>query len=57
MLARRPSEGTLGVITEAWMRLPERPRHKASAAVALALRAAEDALDPYRILNPGILID
>ncbi|MFB7255537.1 FAD-binding oxidoreductase [Streptomyces nojiriensis] len=28
------SEGALGVITEAWVRLQERPRHKASAAVA-----------------------
>ncbi|MFJ6793659.1 FAD-binding oxidoreductase [Streptomyces sp. NPDC091268] len=30
------SEGALGVITEAWVRLQERPRHKASAAVAFA---------------------
>jgi alkyldihydroxyacetonephosphate synthase len=28
------SEGTLGVITEAWVRLQERPRHKLSRAVA-----------------------
>jgi alkyldihydroxyacetonephosphate synthase len=27
------SEGTLGVITEAWMRIRPRPRHRASAAV------------------------
>jgi len=27
------SEGTLGVITEAWMRVRSRPRHRASAAV------------------------
>ena len=27
------SEGTLGVITEAWMRLQDRPRFKASASV------------------------
>ncbi|MFI8103954.1 FAD-binding oxidoreductase [Streptomyces sp. NPDC086023] len=30
------SEGALGVITEAWVRLRERPVHKASAAVAFA---------------------
>ncbi len=30
------SEGTLGVITEAWMRLQERPRYKASTSVAFA---------------------
>ncbi|MET8168253.1 FAD-binding oxidoreductase [Streptomyces sp. NPDC005329] len=30
------SEGTLGVITEAWMRLQERPCHKASASVSFA---------------------
>jgi alkyldihydroxyacetonephosphate synthase len=30
------SEGTLGVITEAWMRLQDRPRFKASASVAFA---------------------
>jgi len=30
------SEGTLGVITEAWMRLQDRPVHRASAAVAFA---------------------
>ncbi len=28
------SEGALGVITEAWMRLQDRPRHRAGAAVA-----------------------
>jgi len=27
------SEGTLGVVTEAWMRLQDRPRHKASVSV------------------------
>ncbi|WP_308434756.1 FAD-binding oxidoreductase, partial [Streptomyces viridiviolaceus] len=58
------SEGTLGVITEAWMRLRERPRHKASAAVALpdfhraleAVRAiAQSDLAPAncRLLDPG----
>ncbi|MCP3804822.1 FAD-binding oxidoreductase [Allokutzneria sp. A3M-2-11 16] len=30
------SEGTLGVITEAWMRLQDRPRHKAGASVHFA---------------------
>ncbi|PBC70261.1 alkyldihydroxyacetonephosphate synthase [Streptomyces sp. TLI_235] len=39
------SEGTLGVITQAWMRLQERPRHKASAAVAFTdFRAALEAV-------------
>ncbi|CAM5411110.1 FAD-binding oxidoreductase OS=Streptomyces microflavus OX=1919 GN=G3I39_00085 PE=4 SV=1 [Streptomyces microflavus] len=26
-------EGTLGIITEAWMRLQDRPAHRASASV------------------------
>ena len=30
------SEGTLGVITEAWVRVQDRPAHKASAAVTFA---------------------
>ncbi len=30
------SEGTLGVITEAWVRVRERPRHRSSAAVRFA---------------------
>ncbi|WKE67721.1 FAD-binding oxidoreductase [Streptomyces sp. WP-1] len=58
------SEGTLGVITEAWMRLQERPRHKASASVAFAdfqraldaVRAvARSDLAPAncRLLDPG----
>ncbi|WDO10623.1 FAD-binding oxidoreductase [Streptomyces murinus] len=58
------SEGTLGVITEAWMRLRERPRHKASASVAFAdfhraldaVRAiAQSDLAPAncRLLDPG----
>ncbi|WP_042384414.1 FAD-binding oxidoreductase [Streptacidiphilus melanogenes] len=58
------SEGTLGVITEAWMRLQERPRHKASASVAFAdfgraldaVRAvAQSDLAPAncRLLDPG----
>ncbi|MFD8142826.1 FAD-binding oxidoreductase [Streptomyces sp. NPDC059708] len=58
------SEGALGVITEAWMRVQERPRFKASAAVAFtdfdaALRAVRDLarsdLAPAncRLLDPG----
>ncbi|MEV7569525.1 FAD-binding oxidoreductase [Streptomyces tanashiensis] len=58
------SEGALGVITEAWMRLQERPRHKASASVAFtdfhraldAVRAiAQSDLAPAncRLLDPG----
>ena len=58
------SEGTLGVITEAWMRLQERPEHKASAAVRFgsfgaaveATRAiAQSGLHPSncRLLDPG----
>ncbi|MFJ4798329.1 FAD-binding oxidoreductase [Kitasatospora purpeofusca] len=39
------SEGTLGVITEAWMRVQERPRHKASAAMDFTdFRRALDAV-------------
>jgi alkyldihydroxyacetonephosphate synthase len=58
------SEGTLGVITEAWMRLQDRPVHKASAAVrftdfaaaAEAVRAvSQSGLHPAncRLLDPG----
>ncbi|WP_037604210.1 FAD-binding oxidoreductase [Streptacidiphilus rugosus] len=58
------SEGTLGVITEAWMRLQERPRHKASASVAFSdFRRALDAVRSLaqsdlapancRLLDPG----
>lgn len=58
------SEGALGIITEAWVRLQERPRHKASAAVAFtgfhdALRAvralAQSDLSPAncRLLDAG----
>ncbi|MFI9046053.1 FAD-binding oxidoreductase [Streptomyces sp. NPDC053427] len=42
------SEGALGVITEAWMRLQERPRYKASASVAFA--DFHQALDAVRAL-------
>ncbi|MEU6576921.1 FAD-binding oxidoreductase [Streptomyces sp. NPDC046805] len=37
------SEGTLGVITEAWMRLQDRPVHKASAAVTFPTFASATA--------------
>jgi alkyldihydroxyacetonephosphate synthase len=58
------SEGILGVITEAWMRVRERPRFKASASVtfdsfgagAEAVRAlAQSGLHPSncRLLDPG----
>jgi alkyldihydroxyacetonephosphate synthase len=58
------SEGTLGVITEAWMRLQDRPVHKASASVrfadfadaAEAVRAiSQSGLHPAncRLLDPG----
>ncbi len=58
------SEGILGVITEAWMRVRERPRFKASAGVtfdsfaagAAAVRAlAQSGLHPSncRLLDPG----
>jgi alkyldihydroxyacetonephosphate synthase len=58
------SEGALGVITEAWLRLQDRPVHKASAAVEFgafgdgldAVRAiAQSGLDPSncRLLDAG----
>jgi alkyldihydroxyacetonephosphate synthase len=58
------SEGALGVITEAWVRVRERPRHRASAGVlfesfqagAAAVRAlAQSGLNPSncRLLDPG----
>ncbi|MFF3458254.1 FAD-binding oxidoreductase [Streptomyces sp. NPDC002730] len=58
------SEGTLGVITEAWMRLQDRPCHKASATVLFsdvhaamnAVRViAQSGLHPAncRLLDPG----
>jgi alkyldihydroxyacetonephosphate synthase len=57
------SEGTLGVITEAWMRLQDRPRFRASAALRFAdvfaaagcVRAlAQSGLNPTncRLLDP-----
>ncbi|MGW2649700.1 FAD-binding oxidoreductase [Streptomyces sp. NPDC001393] len=42
------SEGALGVITEAWMRLQERPRYKASTSVAFA--DFHQALDAVRAI-------
>ncbi|MFJ8433912.1 FAD-binding oxidoreductase [Kitasatospora sp. NPDC094019] len=58
------SEGTLGVITEAWMRVQERPRYRASATLAFAdFRRALDAVRAVaqtdlapancRLLDPG----
>ena len=58
------SEGILGVITEAWMRVQEKPQHKATAGVqfdtfeagAEAVRAlSQSALFPTncRLLDPG----
>jgi alkyldihydroxyacetonephosphate synthase len=58
------SEGTLGIITEAWMRLQDRPKFRASASVtfsdfltgAAAVRAISQAgLYPSncRLLDPG----
>ena len=58
------SEGVLGIITEAWMRLQDRPRHQASASVAFpsmakavaAVRAlSQSALYPSncRLLDPA----
>jgi alkyldihydroxyacetonephosphate synthase len=58
------SEGTLGIVTEAWMRLQERPTHRRSATVAFtdgnrafdALRAiAQSGSYPAncRLLDPG----
>jgi alkyldihydroxyacetonephosphate synthase len=43
------SEGSLGVITEAWMRLQDRPRFRASAAVTFAEFAT--AVEAVRVLS------
>ncbi|MET9842921.1 FAD-binding oxidoreductase, partial [Streptomyces virginiae] len=59
------SEGALGIITEAWVRLQERPTHKASASLAFtdfhaaleAVRAiAQSDLSPAncRLLDAGV---
>ncbi|GII25130.1 FAD-binding oxidoreductase [Planosporangium mesophilum] len=43
------SEGTLGVITEAWMRVQQRPRHKASTTVTFT--DVTDAMDAVRAVS------
>ena len=43
------SEGTLGIITEAWMRVQDRPRFKASASVRFASLA--DGVDAARAVS------
>ncbi|MCU7820428.1 FAD-binding oxidoreductase [Kitasatospora sp. DSM 101779] len=48
------SEGALGVITRAWMRLQERPGHKASAAVAFT--GLQDALQAVRAIAQSDLL-
>ncbi|MEV7420029.1 FAD-binding oxidoreductase [Streptomyces sp. NPDC089919] len=48
------SEGALGVITEAWVRLQDRPVHKASASVAFG--AFADALDAVRLIAQSDLM-
>ncbi|WP_030199882.1 FAD-binding oxidoreductase [Streptomyces sp. NRRL S-87] len=48
------SEGALGVITEAWLRVQVRPAHKASAAVAFA--AFDDALTAVRLIAQSDLV-
>ena len=46
------SEGTLGVITEAWMRLQQRPRHKASTSVTFGgPSASTDAMGAVRAIS------
>jgi len=58
------SEGTLGIITEAWMRLQDRPTQRANAsvrfarfdaAVAAVLALSQSGLEPAncRLLDPG----
>jgi alkyldihydroxyacetonephosphate synthase len=44
------SEGTLGVITEAWMRVHARPKYRASASVHFAPDAFSAAVDAARAL-------
>ena len=57
------SEGILGIITEAWMRIQVRPVHRPwydkeiPALFAEALRSAKRTLDPNGVMNPGVLID
>jgi alkyldihydroxyacetonephosphate synthase len=47
------SEGALGVITEAWMRVQDRPRFKASAAVHFA--SYDDAVAATRAMSQSAL--
>ena len=47
------SEGTLGVITEAWVRVRERPRHRASAARAVRGLPGRGAGGSQRCRSPG----
>ncbi len=42
------SEGALGVITQAWMRLQDRPKHRASTAVLFG--RMDDAVEAIRII-------
>jgi alkyldihydroxyacetonephosphate synthase len=51
------SEGTLGVITEAWMRLQDRPRFRASAAVRFAggARGFANAVEAARAISQAAL--
>ena len=43
------SEGTLGIITEAWMRLQDRPRYRANASVSFA--RFEDGFEATRAIS------
>ena len=47
------SEGALGVITEAWMRLQDRPNHRASAAILFD--RLEDAVEAIRVISQAAL--
>ncbi|MGH3173216.1 MAG: FAD-binding oxidoreductase, partial [Streptosporangiaceae bacterium] len=58
------SEGTLGVITGAWMRVQPRPRFRAGApvlfagfpgAVQASRELAQSGLNPAGIMNPAVL--
>ena len=48
------SEGTLGVITEAWMRLQDRPVHRASASVHFDDRSRPDSQAVRAIAQSGL---
>lgn len=47
------SEGTLGVVTQAWMRLQDRPRYRASLTAAFA--RFEDAVEACRAVSQAAL--